>query len=307
MEVEKTTFSHYGKCLKLSNGVVELFVTTDLGPRIICYRFIGETNILRELGPEAVVKHDAGEWHPWGGHRFWHAPEVLPRSYWPDNAPVDAEILGGDTVRVTAPMESGPQVRKELTIKLDPTGTRVTISHKLTNHNIWPIEVAPWALTIMNSGGVTICPQEPIVSHDDSLLPARTLALWAFTNLADPRLSLGRKYIRLSTDANINEPNKIGVANKQGWAAYLRQGTLFVKRFPYIERANYPDLGCNFENYTEGEFLEVETLGPLETLDPGESLTHVENWFLFKGVDPGDSEDSLDAAITPLIGQTVKE
>ncbi|MCL5102541.1 MAG: hypothetical protein M1133_00305 [Armatimonadetes bacterium] len=304
MSVEKTTYSHYGQCLKLSNGGVELFVTTDLGPRIICYRFVGDTNILRELGPEAVVKHEDGKWHPWGGHRFWHAPEVSPRSYWPDDDPIDADVLDDNTVRVTPALETGPKVQKQLAVSLDPSGTRVTVDHKLTNHNVWPIEVAPWALTIMSSGGASICPREPFISHHDYLLPARPLALWHFTNLADSRLSLGEKFIRLATDANNTTANKIGVCDKQGWAGYLRQGTLFVKRFPYIEGANYPDYGCNYETYTEGDFLEVESLGPLVTLAPGESVNHTENWFLFKDVDAGDSDDTLEAAIAPLVKQT---
>jgi len=62
-----------------------------------------------------------------------------------------------------------------------------------------------------------------------------------------------------------------------------------VKRFPYIEGATYPDCGCNFETYTAGDFMEVETLAPLTKLQPNESVTHIEQWYLFnvEGVDAG--------------------
>ena len=43
--------------------------------------------------------------------------------------------------------------------------------------------------------------------------------------------------------------------------------------------ANYPDDGCNFETYTNHEMLEIESLGPLVTLAPGESSAHQERWF----------------------------
>jgi len=304
VSVEKTKYSTYGNCYKLSNGTVDVMVTLDLGPRVIYYGFTGGENTFAELSPDAAVKHELGEWHPWGGHRLWHAPEVLPRSYVPDNDPVTAELVGKDSVRVAPALENATSIQKEMLIALAPDGTEVTITHKLTNKGQWAIELAPWALTIVNGGGVTIFPQEPFVSHEDSLLPARPLALWSFTDMSDPRWKFGKQYIRLRTDSDLHFPQKIGAAVKAGWGAYLRKDVLFVKRFPYIEGAKYPDFGCNFETYTDGDFMEVETLAPLTKLEPGASATHVEHWYLFKGVNAGDTEDSLDKALAPLIAQT---
>lgn len=302
--VEKTKYSTYGNCFKLSNGTVDVMVTLDLGPRVIYYGFAGGENTFAELGPGAVVKHELGEWHPWGGHRLWHAPEVLPRSYVPDNGPVTSEVVGDNAVRVAPPLETATGIQKEMLISLDADGTRVTVTHKLTNKGLWPIELAPWALTIVKGGGVTIFPQEPFISHDEKILPARPMALWNFTDMSDPRWTFGKRYVRLRTDANLKYPQKIGAAVKPGWAAYLRDGVLFVKRFPYIEGATYPDFGCNFETYTDGDFMEVETLAPLTKLEPNQSATHIEQWYLFKGVKADDAEDSLEKALTPLIAQT---
>jgi hypothetical protein len=70
----------------LSNGAAEVVVTTDVGPRIIRYARAGGENMLAEL-PDAVTRTALGDWKAWGGHRLWHAPEGMPRSYAPDNAP----------------------------------------------------------------------------------------------------------------------------------------------------------------------------------------------------------------------------
>ena len=304
MKIEKVQYSHYGDCYKLTNGTVEVIVTANLGPRVICYRFIDGTNILGELGPDTVVKTELGEWHPWGGHRLWHAPEVLPRSYVPDNDPIEVQLIGNSTVRATPALETATNIQKEMYINLDREGTGVTITHTLKNTGAWPVELAPWALTIMNAGGRTILPQEPFIPHSERLLAARPLVLWHFTDMSDPRWTFGKKYIQLRTDSNLNYPQKIGAGNKQGWAGYLREDLLFVKRFPYIEGANYPDYGCNFETFTSGDFIEVETLGSLVKLEPGEVATHVEHWHLFNNVDAGDTEDSLDKAIMPLVKKT---
>ena len=87
VKVEKVTYLNLPNCYKLSNGTVEVIVTTDMGPRVIRYGFVGEENVFAEL-PDAVVKTELGEWKPLGGHRLWSAPEAWPRSYAPDTGPL---------------------------------------------------------------------------------------------------------------------------------------------------------------------------------------------------------------------------
>lgn len=306
VKIEKVKYATYGNCYKLTNGTVDVLVTLDVGPRIIFYGFSGGENNLAELGPDSVVKSEFGEWHPWGGHRLWHAPEVLPRSYVPDDNPVDSEVIGNSTIRVAPQLEAATHIQKEMMISLDREGTGVTITHTLKNKGQWPIELAPWGLTIVKGGGTTIIPQEPFISHDDKLLPARSLTLWNFTDMSDSRWTFGKRYLRLRTDSKLKFPQKIGAAVHDGWAGYLRGKTLFVKRFPYVEGATYPDFGCNFETYTDGDFMEVETLAPLTKIDPSETATHVEHWSLFADVNAGDTEESLDRAIAPLVKKAGK-
>lgn len=302
VKVEKVRCLNQPNCYRLSNSVVEVVVTTDVGPRIARYAFIGEDNLLGEV-PEDVVKTELGMWKPWGGHRLWTAPEGMPRSYSPDNEPVKFTIEGS-TIRLVQPVEPKTGIQKELAVTLEEGGTAVRVLHRLTNRNVWDIEVSPWAMTIMNGGGEVILPHEPYRSHDEYLLPARPLVLWHYTDLSDPRWTLSKKYIRLRINAQLKEPQKIGIGNTQGWAAYLRNRTLFVKRFPWVEGVTYPDFGSNTETYTAGTFVELETLAPLRRLAPGATVEHVERWFLFRNVDAGASDQTLDAALGPLIAQT---
>ncbi len=304
VKVEKVAYMNQPNCYRLSNGTVELIVTTDIGPRILRYGFVGGENILGEV-PDLVVHTALGDWKPWGGHRLWHAPEAMPRSYSPDNSPIEFKQEGDDTVRLTEPVEPATGIQKEMVVTLSPTGTEVTIVHRIINKGLWAVEAAPWALTIMHGGGETIIPQEPYISHDDYLLPARALVLWHYSDLSDPRFTIGKRYIRLKTVTSMKDPNKVGIMNKQGWAGYLRNHVLFIKRFPFVQGATYPDYGCNNETYTAGDFMELETLGPIQRIEPNEAAEHTEHWFLFNNVDAGATEATLDAAITPLVKQTL--
>jgi hypothetical protein len=102
----------------------------------------------------------------------------------------------------------------------------------------------------------------------------------------------------------LNAPQKIGIANRSGWAAYLRNDTLFVKRTDWDDTAAYPDFGVNTETYTSGNFIELETLGPLRNVPAAAAAVHEERWFLFKGVSAGTTEAALDATLQPLVAQT---
>lgn len=298
--MEKISYLGLPNCYRLSNDKVEAVVTSDVGPRIVRYNLHGAENILGEV-PDAVLTTALGDFKPWGGHRLWVAPEAKPRSYAPDNSPLTVAFAGEREIRLTAPVEAATGIEKEMRITLDAETSGLSIRHMITNRNLWAIEAALWGLTIMRGGGTAIFPHEPYISWDDYLLPARPLVLWHYTDLTDARWALGKKFIRLSTDTQASHPQKIGMLNKQGWAAYARGTTLFVKRFAYEEGASYPDYGCNCETYTAGDFIEVESLSPLARLEPGASAEHLERWSLFAGVDLGASEETLAAALSSLL------
>lgn len=298
--MQKVTCLNLPNCYRLSNGTVELVFTTDVGPRVVRYGFVGGENVLGECA-EASVETELGVWKPWGGHRLWAAPEASPRSYAPDNDAVEFESEGGRAVRLRPRVEAATGIQKELSVALDEEGSGVRLLHRLTNRSLWAVEVAPWALTIMRGGGEAVIPQEPYGAHPGHLLPARRVVLWRYTDLSDARFTLGRRYIRLRSDKDAAEPQKIGVENKQGWAAYRLGETLFVKRFAYQGGAAYPDDGCNNEVFTAGLFIEVESLAPLTPLQPGETVEHEERWNLFGGFRAGADEESLDDAINPLL------
>jgi hypothetical protein len=301
VKVEKVTCLSLSNCYKLSNGTVELVGTTDIGPRVMRYAFVGGENILGEVKGSLADK-DKQTWQAWGGHRVWIAPEGQPKSYGPDNSPIKYTQVAPNSVRLEQPVEPGTGIQKSMTVTLEATGTGVTVVNTLTNRNQKPYELAVWALTIMNPvGGTAIIPQEPYASHDNALQPARPLVMWSYTNLADPRWAIGPKYIRLSVDPANKESQKIGVGNKVGWAAFARNGLLFIKRMPaYEHNQTYPDFGSSVEVYTAADFIEVESLGPMRTLKPGESAEHTERWSLHRDVQIGKTEKEVEAAIGKL-------
>ena len=77
-------YKNFGKCLEISNGIVDLLVTLDIGPRIIRYGFCGKENMFYEDIDRLThnksdelkeVYGDDAVWYLYGGHRLWISPE----------------------------------------------------------------------------------------------------------------------------------------------------------------------------------------------------------------------------------------
>ena len=278
--MERIDYLGFNHCLRLTNGDIEL-VAAPFGPRILHYGFVGEENVFG-LFPDVEMGTEMGTWRAIGGHRLWTAPESNPHSYAPDDAAVEVSVQGELNVCLTARADAAG-IEKSMTVGLMPEGSEVEVRHRLVNRNAVPVEVAPWALTIVD-GGTCLVPLEPFRSHGDALLPSQPLVLWPFTDLTDPRLSFEGRMVRLSTEPFSNEPQKIGILNRREWAGYLKGSTLFVKRYACLSGETYPDFGVNTEVFVKGRFMELETLGPLRRLAPGETVEHTERWRLIANV-----------------------
>ena len=286
-------------CIRLANSEVELIVTRDIGPRVIRFGFIGGPNVFGEIPADQGGKNEA-EWKNRGGHRCWIAPESMPWSYELDNVPYAeaAAISGGVRTR----QEPGPVtgIAKELEITLASDKNAVKIVHRYTNKGKGPVDFAPWSISVMGLNGQEIIPLPKKIPHTELLTHNQNWSIWAYTDFADPRWTLGSRYVFLRQDPT-RGPTKLGIAHREGWAAYQREGCLFVKYMSFADGAKYPDGGVNFETFTNQEILEIETLGGLTTLKPGESVEHVENWKLFKDVPLCKTEDDVDRFVKPLV------
>ncbi len=299
--IDKVEFAGWSNCYKMSNGTIDLIAVADVGPRILWFGFTGGEN---EFHVSDSTKGKTGglSWVAYGGHRLWVAPESRLRTYFPDNFPVSVDTRN-NILHLTAPVESRPDVdgstgvQKEMVVAMDDTGSSVTVTHRITNQNVWDIELALWALTFMKAGGKLIVPNPSYGPHPENLLPVRTISVWKYTEMGDSQFDWGNRYIVLSQDRTRTRPNKFGVANIEGWAAYQNGDRLFVKYHEHIDGATYPDLGCSLEAFTNNEIVEFETLGPMIELAPGETGVHVERWKLFDGVGETDDEESINREV----------
>ena len=262
---------------KLENQHLRLHYLAEAGPRLVRLFLAGSpVNWLAE-SPEIHWDTPYGRYFLWGGHRLWHAPESLGRSDVPDDKGLLVEELHDGGVRLTQPVESATGVVKSMEVHLHTDHPELTILHGLANQGSHPIELAAWAITQLPLGGTLVLPQpgsQPLVNR---LQPDRHLVLWHYTSWQDSRLSISDDYMLLAARPS-PESAKWGYLNHAGWIGYFWQGMFLRKFFPAQPQLPHTDLDCNVEFYIKDQYVEMETLGPLAVLAPGERLSHQERW-----------------------------
>lgn len=300
MKTETVEFNGWQNCLQLSNDSIELILTTDIGPRIMRYAPLGGINVFAEIdGQQGGSGED--EWLIRGGHRSWIAPEEKPRTYELDNDPVKIETLENG-IRTVQSVGALTGIRKMIEIRLAETGSRVDLRHILRNESNETVELAPWAISAMAVDGCAIIPLPKRISHSELVTHTQEWSLWGYTDLTDRRWTLGTQCLLFKQDVT-KGPNKLGISHREGWVGYQLGDQVFVKMFARDDDQQYPDGNVNFETFSNEEFLELESLGPLTRLAPGETVHHDETWHMLTGVPPCDCEADVIRHIRSRISE----
>jgi len=177
--------------------------------------------------------------------------------------------------RAATPFDAG--LRKTIEVRLARITATVLVRHILANEGDRSRELSPWPITQLKGGGVaTVGLPERTSAHD--VTPNQLVVLWPYSSWTDDRLVLGE--LTLTVSAAPGEPFKVGCLSHEGVVNYRRDGLSFTKRFEPALGSAHADMGANVEIYCDERGIELESIGPLVTLAPGESVTYDERWEL---------------------------
>ena len=301
MDVKEIQFEEYGKCLQISNGLIDAVVTIEFGPRIIRLGPCGGENLLftdnerkyviRGKGEESLKKINA--FYYYGGHRAAIMPYNPELTYYPDNYPVVYSILS-DGVLFTSPKQKLSDMKLEFEVVMGKDATDIMVVHTAENCSKKAQSHGIAAATMLSGNGTAVIPQSE-ESHNKSI-PNRIIALWPGTVLNDPRISLNGKYIFLNHDPANSAPLKIGINDTSGWGAYIGKKYTIVKRNVHTLPAAYPDFGCSFEAEITSGYAELTSLSPIYRMEPGEIIKHVENISIYDTGNVFDTSDKCQIA-----------
>lgn len=280
------------KCSSIENTTLKIWITQNVGPRILGLSFLGGKNLMAVL-PEAKIPVDgADDFNLRGGHRLWYAPENPATTYITDDQPLEISPIENGLILIQN-VDRATGIQKSWQVILDDENAALTINHRLTNRGKGNFVLAPWAITQLRKGGTAILPLNSELDDEHGLLPNRQIIFWPYTEIDSPYLDLKNKAILVEsklTDGAI----KIGAPNPAEWLAYTIDDVLFVKNAAYNKGETYLDRGASSQIYCNKDFIELETLGPVVDLTPGEFVEHKEDWQIYK---EGDWPEGIAAII----------
>lgn len=246
------SYKDYGRVVAISNGIIEAFVTVDLGPRIIRFGFVDGQNVMNANRDEFVPLTDESyeahfgkgkKWENFGGHRLWACPESFPETYNPDDSVVGYEITDCGAV-FTPKAETANGLQKCIEVKMDKDDANMQVSLSIKNISENDKQYAVWSLSVCEKGGTLVLPMN---DNDTGLLPNRVISVWSYTDLSDDRIYFGSKYATVRQDTSRTQPIKLGFDLNKGTAYYCLGEDIFAKTFTTNHpKGTYADGGCSF-------------------------------------------------------------
>jgi len=298
-------YKHYGRCLKLKNDKLEVLITMDVGPRIISFTPQGGSNLFFNDDEDLRVSKgevfesifgEGEEYHFYGGHRLWLAPQYPLHTNVPDNRPLTVEEVenGARFIGAYSPVSG---MRPTMTVVMDESKAEIAVTASYTNESDQVQHYAPWQISQLAPGGVAFVPfglrndaqpfgfsrerppfrgPRPAMKLDEPLLPHKVFVLFDISHLKDDRLHLHNRYVVLEQDETLRRPFKAGLAAPEGFGLYALGDFVFKAQHTHNPNGCYTDGGSSLEIYTDAAFLEMEALGEYTEVAPGETITHTE-------------------------------
>lgn len=282
--IEKINYRGWTDCYKICNNTAEAIIAAESGGRLMYYSIKGENIIYenRELDGLKLKDYRDQDFDPDGGRFDW-GPEKETREIhdmtWMGD--YTAEIVDDYTLKVISPDDNSLGIRTIRVFSLDSLSSHLTIRNTMVNISNRQTNWFYWSRTLVNKGGTIFLP----LNQDSRFRHGWGKYVWGENpciELKDPvdqQLSVIDHTIVY--EAKSGQGIKIGTDSDKGWMAYKLDDHLFVKKYTHFPDKEYSETaGFTSIFYIGNEFVELEPIGPQAILNPGESHTFEEKWWL---------------------------
>jgi hypothetical protein len=271
----------------LRNGVAEAFVSGRPYPRVVAFRLLGGPS------PFRVATTD-----PYYGVRSWFMePSQNDDSGLPSAQPAEIQLLTPLSARLTAAREEKSGLQLTMEITLDPKQPSLTVRHGFANLRGETRRLAAWAIMATPHEGVALAPWAT------GQTTIRALTFIPGSDPTEPCLRLGKQALGVDFAVPSQAGQlKVGTNSDAGWVGYLWGGQAMQSRVAHVAGAEYPEGGATVTFYSCGRpadegFSEVEHVGPLTNVDPGQTLWLEQVIALADGVSSVEGPDACLAAV----------
>ncbi|MEE3257807.1 MAG: hypothetical protein VX293_01220 [Candidatus Latescibacterota bacterium] len=268
----------------LKNDRAEAFAIASPYPRVLVFRLKGGENPL----------HVSREYEYIGIRTWFFEPIQIPQSGLPALRPATGERTGERSLRLSAAPDDSSGLQLTMELSLDPQRPVLKIRHGFKNLRREQRRIAAWALNVIRPDlGVGVTPWRTG--------GRRNFLFWADTDPNEIGIHLGPKTLAL--DYRIEPQNrwqKIGTNGNAGWIAYVWNENALKSTVAHVANAEYPEDGGTVTMFNstsevfDPRFGEIENIGPLSELMPGNTLWMEQELELFSGIEADDPESWIE-------------
>lgn len=267
----------YPNCVELNNGRVRVILEPNLGGRVIAYQvqgknvlYVDSTHNGKTLVKDRITQPSAG--------RFDIGPEAtIPRHPLLWAGSWSASIINASTVKLSSQADTATGLKIERIFSLGKNSSRLSCTQRVTNVSPKSIQCNHWSRTFALGGGISLSPKNPQSRFPMGYCIYRPQRLIDFRPAPEANVRVREGIIEI-----LNTPSdpKFVMDGTEGWLAYLAPNDLlFVKKFPIYPRRPYAEVTAATASiwYYQDKMVEIEPIGPAETLKPGQSFSFTEN------------------------------
>lgn len=282
-------------CIELSNETTRVVLEPNVGGRVLVYALKGNNVLYINAKLEGTPYVPGKPYGNPGAGRFFYGPEKTgPRSSQLFLGKWEGKITGPREAMMTSEIDTVTGVRLVRSFQLDETGSHLSCTQVIQNASKKVIRHYHWSRTFAKGGGISLTPLNPHSKYPKGYLVYGPGNVLDFEPDDEPNVRTREGILEI-----IGAPGrpKFVMDCVEGWLAYItRDDQLFIKKFNIYPDRNYGDMAAPTVSvyYNRETMCEVEPIGPLEILEPGEAAPFTEHWYLYDFTYPPDRMANLD-------------
>lgn len=281
----------YDSCIELRNAHVQVILEPNAGGRVIRYSLNG-VNILYEdstqngwistSGMPRVKGHIAGGRFDIGPSRIKPNTDLFFFGKW------KAFITGESSAKLVSQTDASIGMYLIRDFTLDSITSRFVCKQTIVNSGVNAVSASFWSRTFAVGNGICVLPVPKI-----SRFPSKYVMFMNrdTINLFPRDSNIVQREGCLVIKGPPQKPKLEMDVSTSGWIAYMAvSNVLFVKKFSVFNDKRYGDVtAANASIWYNGvQMTEIEPIGPLEDILPGEKRSFCEEWHLLSFPFPSD-------------------
>jgi hypothetical protein len=279
--IARITYHGWEDAFRLRSESAEVIVVPQIG-RVMSFRLLDGENVFWEDRTLDGKRGDVSgkEWINFGGDKTWPAPEAewsryTGRKQWMPPAAFDAmpiqAALTNNKVVLTSPVDPHYGVRTIRRVQLSGSHLRIDTTYERVSGG--PSKIGVWVITQF---------KEPVAIY--ALADRHSIftnGYFQFGNEPWPQLRRQGEHLEVTRDPKAS--HKMGSdTDRLMWVGEKETCVVSSLR---VSGAEYPDRGASAEVYTNPDpkkYIELELLGPLSLMKPGDRISRSSTYVLRK-------------------------